>query len=352
MNPLLITCPDDWHCHLRDGAYLETTVVAAAQEFKRVVVMPNLKPPVTTVEGALQYRDRILAAMPRDRSFTPLMMLYLTDAMTSADIQTAKASGAIFGYKLYPQGVTTNAQAGISSISAIYPLLEALSEAQLPLLIHGEVIDPEVDIFDREAVFIEKELLPITHLFPKLKIVLEHITTKEAVDFITQAPSNVAATITPHHLLLDRNALFQGGICPHHYCLPLLKSRTDKEALLKAATSGNPKFFLGTDSAPHARNQKESACGCAGIYHGGHAIVAYALAFQEMNALDKLEGFASQFGPRFYELAENTDKIMILPAKDDVPEIIRFGKETLVPFYAGKSFPFKLINRFGEPSHG
>lgn len=352
MKPLLITYPDDWHCHLRDGAYLDTTVPAAAREFKRVVVMPNLKPAVCKVKDALAYRERILSYMSPKQSFTPLMVLYLTDALTADDIREAKNSGAILGYKLYPQGVTTNSAEGVSSLKTLYPLLEILSEQKLPLLIHGEVSDPEVDIFDREKVFIETQLAPLMQHFPELKMVLEHITSREAVDFVSNSPAHIAATITPHHLLLDRNALFEGGLCPHHYCLPLLKSRADREALLKAATSGNPKFFLGSDSAPHPQHKKESSCGCAGIYHGGHAIPAYATAFHQVNALDKLEGFASQFGPRFYGLPENTEKMMITFSKSFVPEAMRFGKETVIPFYAGKSFDFKVITNINESAHG
>lgn len=352
LKPLTITYPDDWHCHLRDGPYLATTVPAAAREFKRVVVMPNLVPPVSQVAEALAYRDRILAAMLPNQTFEPLMVLYLTAALKPEDVRAAKASGAILGYKLYPQGVTTHSSEGIKSIEAIYPLLEVLSEQGLPLLIHGEVNDPEVDIFDREKVFIETQLAPMIARFPQLRMVLEHITTREAVDFVKQAPQTLAATITPHHLLLDRNALFQGGICPHHYCLPLLKRRADKEALLQAAISGNPKFFLGTDSAPHAQRKKETACGCAGIYHGGHAMPAYAQAFHGVNALDKLAGFASQFGPQFYGLPENTHKMTITQSTDHVPESVTFGKETLIPFHGGKSFDFKVIAHFNESAHG
>lgn len=352
MKPLLITYPDDWHCHLRDGVYLDTTVPAAAREFNRVVVMPNLVPPVSKVKEALAYRERILAAMLPNQRFEPLMVLYLTASLTPDDIRAAKDSGAILGYKLYPQGVTTNSADGVKTIEAIYPLLDVLSEQNLPLLMHGEVNDPNVDVFDREKVFIETQLAPMMTRFPTLRMVLEHITTREAVDFVGNAQANLAATITPHHLLLDRNALFQGGICPHHYCLPLLKRRTDKEALLKAATSGNPKFFAGTDSAPHPQHKKESACGCAGIYHGGHAIPAYAQAFDSVKALDKLEGFVGRFGSQFYGLPENTQKMMITHSSSHVPETLRFGKEVIVPFYAGKAFDFKVIANLNETPHG
>lgn len=352
MKPLLITYPDDWHCHLRDGAYLGTTVTAAAREFKRVVVMPNLVPPVSKVPEALAYRERILGAMLPKQTFTPLMVLYLTASLTAEDIRSAKACDAILGYKLYPHGVTTHSEAGVKSIEAIYPLLEILSEQQIPLLMHGEVNDPEVDVFDREKVFIETQLAPMIARFPQLKMVLEHITTREAVDFVSAATPQLAATITPHHLLLDRNAMFQGGLCPHHYCLPLLKRHDDQQALLAAATSGNPKFFIGTDSAPHPQHKKESGCGCAGIYHGGHAIAAYAQAFHSVNALDKLEGFTSRFGPQFYGLPENTEKMMITQSKSVIAESMGFGKETVIPFNAGKSFDFKVVSSMNESAHG
>lgn len=342
MNELTIHTPDDWHCHLRDGVYLQTTVPAAAQEFNRVVVMPNLVPPVTTVDAAKAYRDSIIAALPQGAAFTPLMALYLIPDLKAQDIQAAKDSGEIFGYKLYPQGVTTHSNAGVSSIEAIYPLLETLSAVGLPLMIHGEVNDPSVDIFDREAVFIERHLAPMIERFPELKVSLEHITTKAAVDFVTSAPKNVAATITPHHLLLDRNALFQGGLQPHHYCLPILKRRQDQNALIQAATSGNPKFFLGTDSAPHAKSKKESACGCAGIYHGSNAMVAYAEAFDKANALDKLDDFASRFGAAFYGYPQNTSKMRLKRAETIVPETLAYGETQLIPFWAGKSFSFRL----------
>lgn len=348
MNKITLKTPDDWHCHLRDGVHLQTTVPAAAREFKRVVVMPNLVPPVLKVSDATAYRDRILAAMPTEHSFTPLMALYLSDSLTPDDIRAAKDSDCVFGYKLYPQGVTTNAQAGIAAIEGVYPLLETLSDVGLPLMIHGEVSDPESDIFDREKLFIEKHLAPMVQRFPKLKIVLEHITTQAAVAFVQTAPNNVAATITPHHLLLDRNALFQGGLRPHHYCLPILKRRDDQAALIKAATSGNPKFFLGTDSAPHVQSKKEADCGCAGIYHGANALVAYAEAFDRAGALDKLEDFASKFGAAFYGTPQNTETVTLIRKETKIPDSVPYGDTTLIPFWAGNSFSFTLENTHGR----
>lgn len=345
MEKIAITYPDDWHCHLRDGAYLATTVPAAAKQFKRVVAMPNLVPPVTTVEHAEKYRGEILKNLPANTHFQPLMTLYLTPDTTPTIIQQAKQSGIIIGCKLYPAGVTTHSQAGINEIEKIYPILQAMEKQQLPLLIHGEVNDPSIDIFDRESVFIDRHLAPITRAFPALKIVLEHITTKEAVEFIQHAPPTLAATITPHHLLLNRNDLLAGGIKPHHYCLPILKRAGHQQALIQAAISGNPKFFIGTDSAPHVRTKKESACGCAGIYNGFAAIEMYAHVFEQAKSLDKLEGFVSKFGPAFYGLPCNTEKMYLVKKPWTVPTSMHFGEETLIPFMAGQSLTWQQVEQ-------
>ncbi|HNJ87593.1 MAG TPA: dihydroorotase, partial [Agitococcus sp.] len=299
---LTLTRPDDWHIHLRDGVALNNTVADVARYFGRAICMPNLVPPVKTTEDALAYYQRIKAATPSNSSFDPLMVLYLTDHTDAADIAVAKASGKVKAVKLYPAGATTNSHAGVTSLEKVYSVLEQLAEHGMLLLVHGEVTHADIDIFDREKVFIDTILMPLTQRFPTLKIVLEHITTADAVQFVQQAGDNIGATITAHHLLFNRNHMLVGGIRPHYYCLPILKRQTHQQALLDAATSGNPKFFLGTDSAPHAIHAKEAACGCAGSYTAHAAIELYAQAFEQMNALDKLEGFASFYGADFYGL--------------------------------------------------
>ncbi|MGB5493264.1 MAG: dihydroorotase [Sedimenticolaceae bacterium] len=312
MDALTLTRPDDWHLHLRDGAMLAAVLPDTARRFARAIVMPNLKPPVRSVADAAAYRERILAALPARLAFEPLMTLYLTDNTSPEEILKAKASGLVHAVKYYPAGATTNSDSGVTDIRRVGNALEAMQEAGMPLLLHGEVTDPGVDVFDREAIFIERILAPLLQRLPRLKVVLEHITTRQAADFVAAAPANVGATITVHHLLYNRNAMFQGGIRPHYYCLPVLKRETHREALVAAAISGNPKFFLGTDSAPHATHAKEAACGCAGIYTAHAAIELYAEAFESADALDKLEAFASHFGPDFYGLPRNTDTITLL----------------------------------------
>jgi dihydroorotase len=327
---------------LRDGAALASTVADAAHRFARAIVMPNLKPAVRTTAQALDYRERILGEVPDGASFEPLMTLYLTDDTPPEEIARAKLSGRVFGVKLYPAGATTNAQEGVSRLSRCFHALEKMEELGMPLLVHGETTDPAIDVFDREQVFIEEVLGPTLERFSRLKVVLEHITTREAAQFVEVTGPNVAATITAHHLLLNRNALFLGGMRPHHYCLPVLKRETHREALVEAATSGNPKFFLGTDSAPHARNTKEAACGCAGIYTAHAALELYAAAFEEAGALDKLEGFASVFGAQFYGLPLNEGTLTLVREEWRVPERLRFGKDELVPLRAGETIPWKL----------
>lgn len=337
-----ILAPDDWHCHLRDTPYLATTVPAAAKQFKRAVVMPNLAEPVTTLELAIEYYHRILTYVPEGNDFTPLMTLYLTDQTTPAMIHPLKESGIVIGCKLYPANVTTHSNHGVSNISALYPVFEALQKADLALLIHGEVNDPDVDVFDREAVFIDRVLSQLTRDFPALKIVLEHITSRAAVQFIQSCSSRIAATITPHHLYANRNALLVGGLHPHYYCLPILKRREDQEALIQAAISGSPKFFIGTDSAPHAKSRKESSCGCAGIFHP-YAISVYAKIFEEYNALDKLEAFTSRWGPMFYGLPLSTSTITLQKSSWTVPESFPYGEETLCPFLAGETHHWESV---------
>ena len=342
MNRLTLTRPDDWHLHLRDGDVLASVLPDTARRFRRAIIMPNLKPPVTTVEAAADYRDRILAALPEEADFEPLMTLYLTEGTTPGMIDAAKASGFIHGVKLYPAGATTNAASGVTDIRRCYPVFEAMQRVDLPLLIHGEVTDPDVDIFDREAVFIERHLEPLIRDFPELRVVLEHITTESAVQFIQDGPANVASTITPQHLLYNRNALFAGGMRPHHFCLPILKRERHRKALVEAATSGNPRFFLGTDSAPHPRHAKESACGCAGIYSAHAAIELYAEAFAAADALERLEGFASHFGPDFYKLPRNTDTLTLERSPWTVPEAVLFGHDPGVPLRAGETIAWQL----------
>lgn len=312
MDALTLTRPDDWHLHLRDGDMLAAVLPDTARRFARAIVMPNLKPPVRSVAEAAAYRGRILAALPAGLAFEPLMTLYLTDNTSPEEILKAKASGFVHAVKYYPAGATTNSDSGVTDIRRVDAALEAMQAAGMPLLLHGEVTDPGVDVFDREAVFIERILAPLLQRLPGLKVVLEHITTRQAAEFVAAAPPNVGATITVHHLLYNRNAMFQGGIRPHYYCLPVLKRETHREALVAAASSGNPKFFLGTDSAPHTTHAKEAACGCAGIYTAHAAIELYAEAFELADALDRLEAFASHFGPDFYGLPRNTDTITLL----------------------------------------
>jgi dihydroorotase len=342
LQTLELTRPDDWHLHLRDGAALKAVAGASARQFARAIVMPNLKPPVTTVAQAAAYRERILAALPAGASFEPLMTLYLTDNSDPAEVAKAKQSGLVQAYKYYPAGATTNSDSGVTDLARCEKLLEKLQDAGMPLLLHGEVTDPAVDAFDREAVFIDRVLTPLTEKFPGLRLVLEHITTRDAVEFVTEAPENIGATITAHHLLLNRNALFAGGIRPHAYCLPLLKRENHRQALVIAATSGSPKFFLGTDSAPHARADKESGCGHAGIYTAHAAIELYAEAFEAAGKLDRLEGFASFFGADFYRLPRNRAKIRLKRENWQVPQDLEFGDARLVPLKAGANLAWKL----------
>lgn len=338
-----LTRPDDWHLHLRDGAALQAVLPDTARQFARAIVMPNLRPPVTTTELAMAYRERILAALPAGAKFEPLMTLYITDNTSADEIKRAKASSMIHGVKLYPAGATTNSDAGVSDLSKCANALEAMQDVGMPLLVHAEVTDSDVDVFDREKVFIERHMIALLKKYPTLKIVFEHITTKDAADFVTSAPNNVAATITAHHLLLNRNDMFKGGIQPHHYCLPILKREAHRLALVKAATSGNAKFFLGTDSAPHAKSAKEAACGCAGMYTAHTAIELYAEAFEAANALDKLEAFASFYGADFYGLPRNTEQITLEKTSWTVPNELPLGDDNLVPLRAGQQVHWKLI---------
>ncbi|MGO4279202.1 dihydroorotase [Cupriavidus sp. OV038] len=338
---LTITRPDDWHLHLRDGAALAAVLPDTARQFGRAIIMPNLKPPVTTVEQAAAYRARILAALPSGMAFEPLMTLYLTDNLPAEEIVAAKASGFIHAVKLYPAGATTNSDAGVTDIRRCAATLEAMQRAGLPLLVHGEVTDGDIDIFDREAVFIDRVMRPLRKDFPELKVVFEHITTKDAAQYVAEAEGPVGATITAHHLLYNRNAIFTGGIRPHYYCLPVLKRETHREALVKAATSGSARFFLGTDSAPHARGLKEHACGCAGCYTALHAMELYAEAFDTAGALDKLEGFASFHGPAFYGLPRNTGTLTLSREDWELPAELPYGDTTLVPLRAGETLRWK-----------
>ena len=334
--------PDDWHLHLRDGSALQLTVTDSARQFGRAIVMPNLTPPVTTTAQALAYRERILAARPQGSDWQPLMTLYLTDNTTPEEIEKAKASGLAHACKLYPAGATTNSDFGVTDISKIYSVLEAMQRVRMPLLIHGEVTDSHIDIFDREAVFIERTLQPLLKDFPELSIVLEHITTEDATSFVAEGPARLAATITAHHLLYNRNHMLVGGIKPHYYCLPVLKRDKHQSALVGAATSGNPKFFLGTDSAPHATHTKESSCGCAGTYTSHAAMELYATVFEKAGALNKLEGFSSHFGPDFYGLPRNTSYITLDKEGWDVPEHLMLGNEPLTPLMAGETLQWRL----------
>ena len=342
MQSITFTRPDDWHLHVRDGADMAAVLPDTARRFARAIVMPNLKPPVTTVELARAYRERIVAALPRGADFQPLMTLYLTDATSPTEIERAKASGFIHAVKLYPAGATTNSQSGVTDLAKVSEVLSAMEACGLPLLVHGEVTDADIDVFDREHVFIERCLKPLVNRHPKLRLVLEHITTKQAAEFVAAAGANVAATITAHHLLLNRNALFQGGIRPHHYCLPVLKREEHRQALVRAATSGNAKFFLGTDSAPHAKHTKEQACGCAGVYTAHAAIELYAEAFDAVGALEKLEGFASFYGADFYGLPRNSEKITLTKATGVVPVELKYGTHSVVPFRAGQNIAWRI----------
>ncbi|MBV1873669.1 MAG: dihydroorotase [Gammaproteobacteria bacterium] len=344
MNKLTITLPDDWHIHLRDTQGLALTVPAASRTFGRAIVMPNLLPPITNTQQADSYRQRILKHRPEGKSFTPLMTLYLTDKTQVDDITSAAASGFIHAAKLYPAGATTNSDSGVTCIENIYPVLEAMQTIGMPLLIHGETTSPDIDIFDREAVFIETVLKPLTAKLPDLKIVLEHITTREAVEFVESSKANIAATITAHHLLYNRNQMLVGGIRPHYYCLPILKRNTHQHALISAATSGNSKFFLGTDSAPHPINSKESHCGCAGCYTSCIALELYAEVFDAHNALDRLEGFASFFGADFYGLPRNTETVTLIKESWKVPDSYPMGDDIVIPLKAGELIQWKIVD--------
>ena len=341
MSSITITRPDDWHLHVRDNEYLKDIVPHTADMFARAIIMPNIKPPVCTVEQALAYRERILAARPADNNFDPLMALYLTNNTSADEIVNAVNSEFVHAVKYYPAGATTNSDAGVTDIKNAYTAIAKMEELGLPLLVHGEVTDPNVDVFDREDVFIETILIPLLKDFPKLRVVLEHITTKQAAEFVASAGENIAATITPHHLLFNRNIMFKGGMNPHYYCLPILKRETHREALIAAATSGSHKFFLGTDSAPHAQDNKETSCGCAGIYSAHAAIELYAEVFDDVNALDKLEGFASFYGADFYGLPRNTDTITLEKTDWQVPDFYTFAEQKLIPIRAGEMVHWK-----------
>lgn len=346
MTEIIIRQPDDWHIHLRDDKALSETASSVSRYFGRAIVMPNLKPPVTRTEQAVSYKQRIQAQVPPGRNFEALMTLYLTDNTSPEEVATASASNDVYAFKLYPAGATTNSDAGVSDFKKIYPALEAMSELDMPLLIHGEVTRDEIDIFDREKVFINETLLPLKNRFPKLRIVLEHITTKDAVECVKDADENLAATITAHHLLYNRNHMLAGGIRPHLYCLPIIKKNIHQAALIEAATSGDPSFFIGTDSAPHELGQKETACGCAGIYSAHAAIELYAEAFDEAGKLDRLEKFASEYGANFYHLPLNTEKIKLVKESWTVPDFLDYsvGSETkrLIPMRAGEEILWKV----------
>jgi len=339
---LTLTRPDDWHLHVRDGKALAAVIPHTARQFARAIIMPNLQPPVTTPAQALAYRQRILDALPAETDFVPLMTLYLTDNTTADEVSRAKDSDMVVAFKYYPAGATTNSAAGVTDISKTWSTLEAMQEAGMPLLLHAEVTDPDVDVFDREAVFIDSLLEPLTVRFPALKVVLEHATTRQGIEFVRSMPDTVAATITAHHLLLNRNAMFKNGLQPHAYCLPVLKRESHRRALIEAATSGNNKFFLGTDSAPHARERKESSCGCAGIYTAHAALELYAEAFEAAGALDRLEGFASHYGPDFYGLPRNTQTITLEKTDWSVADSYPLGDSTVVPMYAGETLHWRV----------
>jgi len=347
VQQLELTRPDDWHLHLRDGAAMASVLPASARQFARAIVMPNLKPPVTTTAQALAYRERILAALPAGLAFEPLMTLYLTDNTQSDEIRRAQESGFVHGVKLYPAGATTNSDSGVTDVRRCAAALEAMQKIGMPLLVHGEVTQVDVDVFDREKVFIDRVMVPLRRDFPALKVVFEHITTRDAADYVTAADGPVAATITAHHLLYNRNAVFmtadgRPGVRPHYYCLPVLKREVHRQALLKAAASGNPRFFLGTDSAPHPKNEKESACGCAGCYTAASALELYAEAFEEAGALDRLEAFASFHGPDFYSLPRNSSKIILRREPWSLPAELPLGAQSIVPLRAGETLRWKL----------
>ncbi len=343
MKTLTLTRPDDWHLHLRDEALMASVLPDTARQFARAIVMPNLRPPVTTTAQAMAYRERILKALPAGMKFEPLMTLYLTDNTSSDEVRKAKQSGVVHAVKLYPAGATTNSDAGVTDLRKTYSALEEMQRCGMPLLVHGEVTSPDIDIFDREAVFIERVMQPLLKDLPGLRVVFEHITTRDAAQFVASAPDTIAATLTPQHLLYNRNAMLVGGIRPHLYCLPVLKRETHREALVKAATSGSKKFFLGTDSAPHAQHTKENACGCAGCYSAHSAIELYAEAFEAAGALDKLEGFASFHGADYYGLPRNTEKIALRREEWQVPASVGFGEHRLVPLRAGEVVKWKLV---------
>jgi dihydroorotase len=340
---LTLLRPDDWHIHLRDGGVLPHTVADVARTFARAIIMPNLVPPVRTASEADAYRQRILSARPAGSRFEPLMVLYLTDNTHPDDIRAAKATGFVHAAKLYPAGATTNSDSGVTHLDSIFPALETMSEVGMPLLVHGEVTRAEIDIYDREKAFIDEHLTRVVERFPNLKVVFEHITTRDAVQFVEGASANVGATITAHHLLYNRNHMLVGGIRPHLYCLPVLKRNTHQDALLDAATSGSTKFFLGTDSAPHAVHAKEAACGCAGCYTAYAAIELYAEAFDQRNALDKLEAFASRNGPDFYGLPRNTDSITLVREEWTAPASLLLGEQTVIPLRAGETLRWRLL---------
>lgn len=340
---LTLVRPDDWHLHLRDGAALAAVLPDTARQFARAIVMPNLKPPVTTTALAAAYRGRILAARPAGSDFEPLMTLYLTDNTSAAEIEQAAASGIVHAVKLYPAGATTNSDAGVTDLSRCAPALDAMQRLGLPLCVHGEVTDRDIDVFDREKAFIDTRLIPLRRDFPQLRVVFEHITTQDAADYVRDAEGEIGATITAHHLLYNRNAIFQGGVRPHWYCLPVLKRERHREALLEAATSGNPRFFLGTDSAPHAKHDKEADCGCAGCYTAWHAMELYATAFDRAGALDRLEGFASHFGADFYRLPRNTGTLTLERAEQRIPASLPFGGGELVPLAAGELLGWRVV---------
>jgi len=344
MQQLTLTRPDDLHLHLRDGDLMRAVLPDTARQFARAIVMPNLRPPVTTTEQAVAYRERILNALPAGMKFEPLMTLYLTDITGAEEIRKAKASGVVHAVKLYPAGATTNSDAGVTDMRKTYAALEAMQKLGMPLLVHGEVTNADIDIFDREAVFIERVMQPLLKDLPGLRVVFEHITTQDAAQFVASAADTIAATLTPQHLLYNRNAMLVGGIRPHLYCLPVLKRETHREALIKAATSGNKKFFLGTDSAPHAQHAKENACGCAGCYSAHSAIELYAEAFENAGALDKLEGFASFYGADYYSLPRNKNKVSLRKEEWQVPASVGFGEHQLVPLRAGEMMKWKLVH--------
>ncbi len=342
-STLTLRRPDDWHLHLRDGQALEAVIAASAAQFKRAIVMPNLKPPVTTVAQARAYSDRIVAALPAGSDFEPLMTLYLTDRTAAAEIDAAAADGLVKAVKLYPAGATTNSDAGVTDMRHVRPVLEAMQRVGMPLLVHGEVTDPAVDLFDREARFIDEVMIPLRRDFPQLKVVFEHITTREAAQYVAQADGPIAATVTAHHLLYNRNAIFVGGVRPHWYCLPVLKRETHRRALLDAVAGGSPRFFLGTDSAPHAQRLKEHAAGCAGCYTAPHALELYATAFEMAGALEHLEAFASERGPDFYGLPRNEGTVTLVRETWTIPESLPFGLDRIVPLAGGETLPWRMV---------